>query len=146
MEKRVAQTSKEAYEYIKANKILSDKKQKVYDIFYEANRPMTGSEVSGIYKRMYPTSQHSETIRNRITELNDEGFLEVIGTTICPNTKRNVSLFQLTKNIVAKKVEKETFKSKKEKILAKMKALGLSLPQGKERDDLRVIYHLIERL
>ena len=146
MEKRVAQTSLEAYEYIKANKILGDKKQKVYDIFYESNRPMTGAEVSGLYKRKYPTSQHSETIRNRITELSDQGFLEVIGTTTCSTTKRNVSVFQLTKNIVPKKVEKETFKMKKERIMELMKNLGLSLPKGKERDDFRVIYQLIENL
>ena len=146
MERRIANTSREAYQYLIANNLIGDKQARVLKIFVDSPRPLTGAEVSEIYKSQYPSAKHSETVRNRITELVDMELLDLVGTTICRTTKRKVGVFQANRNTNPNKEKKPSFQEKKEKIMDLMKALGLSLPLGKQRDELREIYHLIEKL
>ena len=83
-------TSIETYHAIKNSGLISDKRMKVFDIFYKNPQGLTGAEVSEIYKKNNPTSQHSETIRNRITELVQMGVLAEVGVVECQLSKRSV--------------------------------------------------------
>jgi hypothetical protein len=62
----IQKTSIETYHAIKNSGLISEKRLKVFDIFYQNPQGLTGAEVSEIYRKENPTSQHSETIRNRI--------------------------------------------------------------------------------
>ena len=146
MEKRIAHTSREAYQYLVANNLIGEKQARVLQIFVDSVHPLTGAEVSEIYKSRYPTSKHSETIRNRITELVNMKLLDLVGTTICKTTKRKVNVYQSNRNTEPTKIVVETFKEKKDKILNLLSAVGNNLPLGKDRDDLRKIYFLINEL
>ncbi len=42
------------------------------------------------YRVQYPTSKYSETVRNRLTELRDEGFVVEEDKVTCPISKRKV--------------------------------------------------------
>ena len=86
----IQKTSIETYHAIKNSGLISDKRMKVFDIFYKNPQGLTGAEVSEIYKKNNPTSQHSETIRNRITELVQMGVLAEVGVVECQFSKRNV--------------------------------------------------------
>ena len=69
---------------------------------------MTGAEVSELYKQRYATSKHSETIRNRITELKEMGVICENGVVDCQFTGRSVMSFCTTNNLPEKLEKKET--------------------------------------
>jgi len=139
-------TSIETYYEIKNSGLLSEKRWKVYDIFYQNNRPLTGAEVSQIYKANYPSSQHSETIRNRITELKEMGLLLESGVVNCQFTGRSVMSFMTTNNLPEKLEKKETLNEKLDKILEEIKLLGISLSDEEAKEQLRSIYKKVYNL
>jgi Fe2+ or Zn2+ uptake regulation protein len=139
-------TSIETYYEIKNSGLLSEKRWKVYDIFYQNNRPLTGAEVSQIYKANYPSSQHSETIRNRITELKEMGLLAEFEMVDCTFTGRKVYTFITTNNLPEKLEKKETMNQKLDKILSEIKTMGLSLTDEESKEKLRTIYKQVYNL
>ena len=139
-------TSIETYTEIKNSGLLSEKRWKVYDIFYQLNRPLTGAEVSQIYKANYPSSQHSETIRNRITELKDMGLLAEFEIVDCAFTGRKVCTFITTNNLPEKLEKKETLNQKLDKILEEIKLLGIYLSDEEAKEQLRSIYKKVYNL
>ena len=139
-------TSIETYYEIKNSGLLSEKRWKVYDIFYQNNRPLTGAEVSQIYKSNYPSSQHSETIRNRITELKEMGLLAEFEIVDCTFTGRRVYTFVTTNNLPEKLEKKETLNQKLDKILEEIKLLGISLSDEEAKEQLRSIYKKVYNL
>jgi DNA-binding transcriptional regulator YhcF (GntR family) len=139
-------TSIETYYEIKNSGLLSEKRWKVYDIFYQMNRPLTGAEVSQIYKANYPSSQHSETIRNRITELKEMGLLAEFEIVDCTFTGRRVYTFVTTNNLPEKLEKKETLNQKLDKILEEIKLLGISLSDEEAKEQLRSIYKKVYNL
>lgn len=139
-------TSIETYHEILNSGLLSEKRKKVYDIFYQLNRPLTGAEVSQIYKANYPSSQHSETIRNRITELKEMGLLAEFEMVDCTFTGRKVYTFVTTNNLPEKLDKKETLNQKLDKILEEIKLLGISLPDEEAKEQLRSIYKKVYNL
>jgi len=139
-------TSIETYHEIKNSGLLSEKRWKVYDIFYQNNRPLTGAEVSQIYKGNYPSSQHSETIRNRITELKEMGLLAEFEMVDCTFTGRKVYTFVTTNNLPEKLEKKETLNQKLDKILEEIKLLGISLSDEEAKEQLRSIYKKVYNL
>jgi hypothetical protein len=118
---KINQNSMDAFNHIKKNGLLSDKRLKVYQIFVGNPDGLTGSEVSDIYKKNYPTSQHSETIRNRITELRDMGVLDEVGNVICKFTKRTVMKYRTNTNIPTKLVVKKSLNTNIEEIISDLK-------------------------
>jgi hypothetical protein len=102
-------TSLDVYYKIKSEGLLSEKRMRVYEIFYQHGN-LTGSQVAQFYKSKYPTNQHSETIRNRITELVQMKVLDELGTTQCSTSNREVLLFGLNKNLPHKLPVKKTKK------------------------------------
>lgn len=138
-------TSIEVYNQIKLEGLLSEKRLRVYEIFYEYGE-LTGSQVSEIYKSLHPTSQHSETIRNRITELRDMGVLEERGTTICHLTKREVLKFVLTDQLPNKLEKKHTRKEQVDEVLEYITMIGKATQDIEMKESLRQIYFKVKKL
>jgi hypothetical protein len=139
-------TSIETYTEIKNSGLLSEKRWRVYDIFYQLNRPLTGAEVSQIYKSNYPSSQHSETIRNRITELKEMGLLAEFEVVDCTFTGRKVISFITTNNLPEKLEKKETLNQKLNRILKQIEVLGKSMDNEQQKNELREIYKSVYQL
>ena len=125
---------------------MSEKRWRVYDIFYQLNRPLTGAEVSQIYKSNYPSSQHSETIRNRITELKEMGLLAEFEVVDCTFTGRKVFSFITTNNLPEKLEKKETLNQKLNRILKQIESLGKTMDNEEQKNQLREIYKNVNQL
>jgi hypothetical protein len=142
---KINQNSMEAFNHIKKNGLLSDKRLKVYQIFVGNPAGLTGSEVSDIYKKNYPTSQHSETIRNRITELRDMGVLDEVGNVICKFTKRTVMKYRVNTNIPTKLVAKKSLNTNIEEIILDLKKVW-DLTTTDELEKRAIIREIKEKL
>ena len=94
----VRQTSIDCYNQIKAEGLLSKRRLQVYEILLE-NGALTGTEVAILFKQKFQSSNHSEGIRNRLTELLDRGVIYEKGIVTCKTTNRKVSLWDLTDNL-----------------------------------------------
>ena len=129
----VQTTSIETYHAIKNSGLISEKRLKVFDIFYQNPQGLTGAEVSEIYRKENPTSQHSETIRNRITELVQMGVLVELGVVECQFSKRNVTKWCCIDKMPIPLEKKLTRKEQIKEILDDVTAFGKSLssvPKG----------------
>lgn len=142
----IQRTSIETYQEIKKSGLLSEKRMNVFDIFYENLKGLTGSEVSEIYKNKFPSSKHSETIRNRITELCQMGVLAEMGIVECPYTKRKVMKWCCVDRLPAPLEKKITLKDKIKDILDDVTEFGKSLKSEEEKVVLRSIYAKIKSL
>lgn len=135
----VQKTSIETYHAVRKSGILADKRLKVYEILYAHPEGLTGTQVSNIFKQMHPTAQHSETIRNRITELRDMGVVSEIGTVECEHTKRQVMKFMLNDNMPVPLEKKKTHNERVEEVLESIKIFSSSLDEESKKT-LRQIY------
>jgi hypothetical protein len=142
----VKTTSIETYHLIKDSGLISEKRMRVFDIFYENPQGLTGAEVSDIYRKKHPTSQHSETIRNRITELVQIGVLSEIGVVECQFSKRSVTKWCCIDKMPIPLEKKQTKKEKIQEILEDITSLGKALQSEEEKIVLRTIYHKIKNL
>ena len=139
-------TSIDTYHAIKNSGLISEKRLKVFDIFYQNPKGLTGAEVSEIYRRENPTSQHSETIRNRITELVQMGVLVEIGVVECQFSKRSVMKWCCVDKMPIPLEKKPTRKEQIKEILNDITAFGKSLQSEEEKIVLRTIYHKVKAL
>ena len=142
----VQKTSVETYHAIKNSGLISEKRMKVFDIFYLNPQGLTGSEVSEIYRKENPTSQHSETIRNRITELFQMGVLAEVGVVECQFSKRNVMKWCCIDKMPIPLEKKLTRKEQVNEILEDITLLGKSLKSEEDKIVLRTIYHKLKNL
>lgn len=142
----IQRTSIETYHAIKDSGLISDKRMKVFDIFYEYPNGLTGSQVSEIYRSKHPTSKHSETIRNRITELCEMGVIVEMGSVECEYTKRKVMKWCCIDKMPIPLEKKQTKKEKIQEILDDVTALGKTLKSEEDKIVLRTIYHKIKNL
>tara|TARA_R110002126_G_scaffold187208_1_gene335772 strand:+ start:1405 stop:1851 length:447 start_codon:yes stop_codon:yes gene_type:complete len=147
----VRATSIEVYKQITSEGLLSKKRLQVYSILYEDGGPLTGSQIARRFKTIHPSSEHSESIRNRITELVQQGVVTETGTGECPMTKRNVMLFQANDSLPKKIPKKDSLKKKKAQILKdivwigeKVKALDFS--NAEELTALRNLHEKVSDL
>ena len=139
-------TSVETYHAIKNSGLISEKRMKVFDIFYLNPQGLTGSEVSEIYRKENPTSQHSETIRNRITELFQMGVLAEVGVVECQFSKRNVMKWCCIDKMPIPLEKKLTRKEQVNEILKDITLFGTSLKSEEDKIVLRTIYHKLKNL
>jgi hypothetical protein len=139
-------TSIETYNAIKKSGLISEKRMKVFDIFYQNPRGLTGAQVSEIYRRENPTSQHSETIRNRITELVQMGVLAELGVVECEFSKRSVMKWCCIDKMPIPLEKKVTRKEQIKQILDGVTALGKKLESEEDKTALRKIYWQIKSL
>ena len=142
----VQTTSIETYHAIKNSGLISEKRLRVFDIFYQNPQGLTGAEVSEIYRKENPTSQHSETIRNRITELVQMGVLAEIGVVECQFSKRSVMKWCCIDKMPIPLEKKLTRKEQIKEILDDVTALGKSLSSEEDKIVLRTIYWKIKSL
>ena len=142
----IQKTSIETYHAIKNSGLISEKRIKVFDIFYLNPEGLTGAEVSEIYRKENPTSQHSETIRNRITELVQMGVLTELGVVECQFSKRNVTKWCCIDKMPIPLEKKLTRKEQINEIIDDITAFGVSLKSEEEKIVLRTIYHKIKNL
>lgn len=139
-------TSIETYLEIKESGLLSEKRMKVYEIFYENPNGLTGSQVSEIYKSRYYSSKHSETIRNRITELRDMGCLTELGLVKCEYTQRMVMRFTTTDNLPKSLEKKLTLQEKTISILKDLAEIGLLINDDSLKNKLREVYKKVKTI
>lgn len=139
-------TSIETYNAIKESGLISEKRMKVFDIFYQNPRGLTGAQVSEIYRSQNPTSQHSETIRNRITELVQMGVLAELGVVECEFSKRSVMKWCCVDRMPIPLEKKVTRKEQIKQILDDVTALGKKLESEEDKTALRKIYWQIKSL
>ena len=142
----VQTTSIETYHAIKNSGLISEKRMKVFDIFYRNPKGLTGAEVSEIYRQQNPTSQHSETIRNRITELVQMGVLAEVGVVECQFSKRSVMKWYCIDKMPIPLEKKVTRKEQLKEILKDVVQLGESLESEQDKIVLRSIYWKIKAL
>lgn len=142
----VQSTSIQTYNAILKNGLLSEKRLKVFDIFYENPNGLTGAEVSEIFRKNNPTSQHSETIRNRITELVQMGVLIEVGIVPCKFSKRNVMKWRCVDKLPIPLEKKQTKKEKIQEILKEISDFGRTLKKEEDKIILRTIYLKIKSL
>ena len=142
----VQKTSIETYHAIKNSGLISEKRMRVFDIFYLNPQGLTGSEVSEIYRKENPTSQHSETIRNRITELFQMGVLAEVGVVECQFSKRNVMKWCCIDKMPIPLEKKLTRKEQVNEILKDITVFGTSLKSEEDKIVLRTIYHKLKNL
>ena len=109
----IRQTSIECYRQIIAEGLLSKRRLQVYEILLE-NGCLTGTEISILFKQKHFTTNHSEGIRNRISELFERGVVYEKGIVECKSTGRKVTLWDLTDNLPIK--IKSSNKTKKQRI------------------------------
>ena len=139
-------TSIETYHAIKNSGLISEKRLKVFDIFYQNPQGLTGAEVSEIYRNANPTSQHSETIRNRITELVQMGVLAEVGVVECQFSKRNVMKWYCIDKMPISLEKKISKKEQIKLILNDVTAFGKKLESEEDKIALRSIYWKIKSL
>jgi DNA-binding Lrp family transcriptional regulator len=102
----IRDTSVEAFNTIKANGLLSEKRERVYRILYTFG-PLIGSEVSQKYTDLFGKTSASETIRNRLTELRDLGVVKEIGKQLDSKTGMKVILWDVTSSLPKPKPKRE---------------------------------------
>lgn len=141
----IQKTSIETYYSIKNSGLLSDKRLKVFDIFWEHPDGLTGTQVANIFKNKHPSAEHSETIRNRITELRDMGVISEVGVVECEFTNRKVMKFAITNNMPVPLTKKETLNEKIDSVLESIAMFGKTLNEV-DKIQLRKIYKQIENL
>jgi hypothetical protein len=139
-------TSRETYQAILESGLISEKRMKVFDIFYQNPQGLTGAEVSEIYRKNNPTSQHSETIRNRITELVQMGVLAELGAVECQFSKRSVMKWCCIDRMPIPLEKKVTRKEQIKELLKDVVELGESLASEEDKSALRKIYWKIKAL
>ena len=110
---KTRQTSIDCYNQIKSEGLLSKKRLQVYEILLE-NGCLTGTEISILFKQKHFSSNHSEGIRNRITELFDRDVVYEKGIVECKTTGRKVIQWDLTDKLPIKITSSN--KTKKQKI------------------------------
>lgn len=101
----VRKTSIEAYNQIKNNGLLSERRMQVYDLLYKYG-PLTALQVIDHFRRTLINFSSTGNLSTRLSELRDMGVVEELGTTKCPIGGRNVILWDVTDRLPVK-VEKK---------------------------------------
>jgi hypothetical protein len=100
----------EAFHDIKERGLLSKRRLQVYEILC-MNGPLVGSEIARLVKEKYGAWCESETIRNRLTEMRDQGFVCEVGKAIDPKNGRNVILWEIAARVPEdKRVKRKSVK------------------------------------
>ena len=106
MEKRVRRTSIEAYNRIKEDGLLSERRWQVYDILYE-HGPATGNELLIHFRAKFGTLYgNSPVVTSRLGELRDLGVAYEVRERDCEVTTFQAAEWDVTENLPIK-FEKE---------------------------------------
>lgn len=98
----IRDTSIEAYNKIKRDGLLSERRWQVYDILYEIG-PATGGEIFRHMKKKYgPTIPTNSNVTTRLGELRHFGVAMEIGKRKCTMTGQMVILWDVTSKLPLK--------------------------------------------
>lgn len=98
----VRDTSREAYNEIKENGLLSERRMQVYDLLFK-NGFSTGSELAKLYKEKYSRETPNQSnVLTRLGELLDMDVAYEVRTQKCSVTGRNVIVWGVTGNLPIK--------------------------------------------
>ncbi len=141
----IKNTTLETFKQIQEEGLLSEKRLRVYEIIYEYGA-LTGAQISEIYQTKYPSAQHSETIRNRITELIQMNVVKEAGMIVCDKTKRTVNTYLCTNELPAK-IQKKT--NKKQVVLyalQKVEVIAKKVDDIEVKEELRKLWKSLNYL
>lgn len=94
----VRNTSIEVYRRIEEEGLLSKRRFQVYSVLFK-HGPLTGTQLSKIVRANFGDWSMSETIRNRLTELRDQGVVDELGKVECPVNGNEVILWDVNSNL-----------------------------------------------
>ncbi len=102
----IRQTSRDAYNEIKTNGLLSERRWQVYSLLYE-HGPLTGSEMALKFKAKYGIlAPNQANMLARVGELREMGVArEVSEHHICPITGHRVILWDVTDKLPKKRTK-----------------------------------------
>lgn len=102
----IRHTSKQSYDTIKFNGLLSKRRWQVYDILFR-DGALTGSELALKFKKEYGVFAPSNTnVVTRLGELRDLGVVYEVKTTICSVTGMKVILWDVTDRLPLSNIKK----------------------------------------
>lgn len=96
----IRNTSREAYEKIKANGLLSERRMQVYDVLY-VHGPLTQNETWKLVQEKYNPEISKQSINPRFAEMELRTVVEVVGSKCCSVTKQKCLLWDVTPNLPA---------------------------------------------
>lgn len=102
------QTSIEAYNFIKFNNILSERRWQVYDVVFH-HGPMTSAEAFVILNRLYPIKNLTQS-RARFTELRDMGAFYEVKVRQCSVSGMQAIEWDVTNRIPGKLIKQKRIK------------------------------------
>lgn len=138
---RTRDTSIETYYRIRDEGLLSKRRWQVYDSLYRLELA-TGAMVAQRVKEQHGSWGHSETIRNRLTELRDQGVIAEVGKGPCPINGNSV-IWWATNNNLPSKLPKKLQLTNKEKLNRFREALKLSLKQLRLHNDTESVENIM---
>lgn len=98
----IRKTSIEAYNTIKDNGLLSERRWQVYDILFR-NGPMTGGEVFQLMKKQYSVmAPTNSNVTTRLGELRNMGAAQELGRRVCTVSGMTVILWDVTDRLPVK--------------------------------------------
>lgn len=114
MSTQVRETSIEAYNQIKAEGLLSERRFQVYQILFKYG-PISSGQMVEIAKK-HKKLCHTGSFQGRLSELRDIGVVAEVKKGPCPITGRNVIFWDVTKRLPIKLKRPET----KDQIIARL--------------------------
>lgn len=136
----IRDTSIEAYNTIKANGLLSERRFEVYEALYFFG-PMTQTQVSARIKHAL-----AHSITPRFAELKHMGVIIEVGEVICETTGMNVILWDVTKNLPTPLDKKRPKIEIEKELISAIVSLGKEVNVPKWKDQLRQMYKLAAQL
>lgn len=98
----VRETSLEAYNKIKSEGLLSERRWQVYHVLFHYG-PLTGNEVWEYMKKEFSSMAGSQAnVHPRLGELRDMGVVVELSTKICSITGQKNILWEVTTNLPVK--------------------------------------------
>lgn len=136
-------TSIKVFHQIKQEGLLSRRRLQVYEVLFGGG-PLTGAQVADIVKKRYGAWGHSETIRNRLTELRDSGCVVELGEVACPISGRQVILWdvndQLPKKLEKSETKVDQLRARIRELEEEVRALRAAIQPGKKRRPRQMIH------
>lgn len=123
----IRQTSRDAYNAIKENGLLSPLRWQIYDILFLMG-PLTQREIYEILKI------ESQTITPRFAEMEKMGVIEIVGQKFCKKTKMMNNAYDVTSSL-PKKIKKELKESTKNKLKRAIEVIEFYSRGGNSQTD-----------
>jgi hypothetical protein len=103
----IRETSRQAYETIAANDLLSERRWEVYDVLFR-HGAMTANEVFVVLEKESAGAVcAASNSAARFSELRELGVVQELGTRVCSVTGMNVIVWGVTENLPKQLTKKE---------------------------------------